>query len=114
MNFECSCSVVFTYTQTPTFLRCRCGNTYAVGTEPGDVLLVGPESNGTWKPEAPCANRGEVLREMEGYCCGGRQVVDVFACSVHGECTHRNTRAGKDKPKPCLGCEDWRVDLSSQ
>jgi hypothetical protein len=107
-TFQCTCGSTFHLRRVPTTLHCACGKHYDATEDNVSVRPPSePREGPAWIPEAPCSNRGETLREMEGYCCGGRQVVDVFACSVHGECTHRNTRAGKDKPQPCLGCEDW-------
>ena len=79
-------------------LNCACGQVYLEG---------GILREGKWIPGNPCLHRGAAVRQMEGFCCNGREVVDVFVCEIHGECTIRNTRAGDSKPKPCLGCDDW-------
>jgi hypothetical protein len=104
LTFQCRCNRVFSFESVPTVLRCSCGLQH---NATADNVQTQPSREGSWIPESPCAKRGDVQRKMEGRCCGGRQVVDVFACTVHGDCTYRNTRAGKDKPHPCLGCEDW-------
>jgi len=108
-EFACQCGLKFVFPTVPTTLHCACGINYdatAENTSPQEVVVrEGPK----WIPESPCAKRGDVQRKMEGRCCGGRQVVDVFACTVHGDCTYRNTKAGVDKPHPCLGCDDWQA-----
>jgi len=108
MRIDCECLRFATVTP-PTRLRCPCGSIRLIDAA-GNVEQIRDGAGvdkANWIPASPCANRGTKSREMIGKCCGGRQIVDVFACTVHGDCTYRNTKAGVDKPHPCLGCDDW-------
>lgn len=106
-NYTCDCGREATIPKVPTVLRCSCGLSYDVTEDNATIRPDPPPRDGPeWIPESPCERRGRVLRQMEGRCCNGRTIVDVFECSVHGECTYRNTKAGDDKPHVCLGCDD--------
>lgn len=57
-----------------------------------------------------CAHRGEKVREVPCLLCGERdQIVPVFACAVHGECTLRHSGRPRQKLANCLGCRERQV-----
>lgn len=61
-----------------------------------------------------CIHRGEQTRTIECKLCGGRvDPVPVYACTLHGECTLRRTKAGKEIS--CSRCDDRRelVELAT-
>ena len=109
-EFRCACGRPAIYRKFSLTIRCGCGAVIYI--DENGIPNVDQEGDGEkdrkWIPGSACVHRGEALRKMEGKCCGGRQIVDVFACSIHGECTHRNTKAGDDKTHACLGCDDWK------
>jgi hypothetical protein len=60
-----------------------------------------------------CRHRGEQARTMTSNICGSRgQAIPVYACGLHGECTHRQACHGQDKSvRICIGCDDgpWAI-----
>ena len=61
-----------------------------------------------------CPPRGDQLRTMTSDICGTRgHAVPVYACAMHGECTHRQACKGQDASvRICLGCTDgpWAAE----
>jgi hypothetical protein len=55
-----------------------------------------------------CPHRGEQVRTMTSDFCGTRgHDLPVFACEIHGECTHRLVCRGQESAvKICVGCPD--------
>lgn len=73
------------------------------------ITLSGPKQTPVAAaPEKTCQHRGGEVRTMRSDICGTRgQMIPVYACGVHGECTHRQVCHGQDPSvKICLGCED--------
>lgn len=61
-----------------------------------------------------CHHRGDQLRTMTSDICGTRgHAIPVYACQLHGECTHRQACRGQDASvRICVGCDDgpWAAD----
>jgi hypothetical protein len=61
-----------------------------------------------------CQHRGDQIREMTSDICGTRgHAIPVYACELHGECTHRQACKGQDASvRICLGCGDgpWAAE----
>jgi hypothetical protein len=55
-----------------------------------------------------CPHRGDQLRTMTSDLCGTRgHDLPVYACDLHGECTHRQVCKGQDAAvRICVGCSD--------
>jgi hypothetical protein len=55
-----------------------------------------------------CDYRGEQVRTMTSDLCGTRgHELPVYACELHGECTHRKVCRGQDAAvRICVGCSD--------
>ena len=55
-----------------------------------------------------CPHRGEQVRTMTSDLCGTRgHNLPVYACELHGECTHRQVCRGQDAAvRICVGCSD--------
>ena len=64
-------------------------------------------------PPKSCEHRGDQLRTMRSDICGSRgQAIPVYACGLHGECTHRQACHGQDPSvRVCIGCDDgpWAI-----
>lgn len=91
---------------------------------------VEPEPPKAGKPRLPrvpaespydrpvCAKRGELLREQECKPCqasGQLAIAEVYACSVHGECTLRNTSI-QPRIRGCVTCLQYErppVDITT-
>ena len=60
-----------------------------------------------------CEHRGDQLRTMRSDICGQRgHDIPVYACGLHGECTHRQACHGQDPSvRVCIGCDDgpWAI-----
>lgn len=71
-------------------------------------------TNGETQPAKSCPHRGDQFRTMTSDICGQRgHAIPVYACDVHGECTHRQACKGQDASvRICLGCVDgpWAAD----
>lgn len=38
------------------------------------------------EPEPECEHRGEIVERLECVACGGKKLVPIFACAIHGRC----------------------------
>jgi hypothetical protein len=70
-----------------------------------------PPDPETARRDAPCRERGIVLRQQECATCGGRVRLKVFACVPHGECT-----VGKAIPDLacCATCPDYVSEATAE
>jgi len=58
------------------------------------------------QPAKSCTHRGEELRTMTSDLCGTRgHQLPVYACGLHGECTHRQI-CHRQEVRACVGCTD--------
>jgi len=78
--------------------RIRIDGSHAVIEQHSD-LKTSPKS---------CQHRGDQLRTMTSDLCGTRgHNLPVYACELHGECTHRQVCKGQDAAvRICVGCSD--------
>jgi hypothetical protein len=72
-------------------------------------LLSLPQGGGLALPVLKsCPNRGDQIRTMTSDLCGSKgKDMPVYACLIHGECTHSKVcRAQDDSVAICVGCDD--------
>ena len=61
------------------------------------------------QPSFDCIHRGRRIGKVKCKPCGGARKLNVFRCSIHGECTVYSTgltKADKQYKKSCVACED--------
>jgi hypothetical protein len=68
------------------------------------------------RAEKQCEHRGEQIATVICTRCGNRgKKKPVYACAVHGQCTHGLERRGQESQTPpikiCVGCENgpWSI-----
>ena len=76
------------------------------------IVISGPARNrrviSPSSPAKTCQHRGPQIRTMTSDLCGQRgHNLPVYACELHGECTHGQVCRGQDPSvRVCLTCDD--------
>lgn len=63
-------------------------------------------------PEVPCMYRGEIVRIQKCKPCenAGKTGLEVFSCSIHGECSERNSGVFP-RVRACSTCTSYAVPV---